>query len=102
MGLLNLLHDARFDMFFSVIVGIGLICIIRPMCTGSACNVDKAPMEKDFDKYVYRMREGKCYEFKTVIKECPASGAVEAFREYSNSSQYTHNDQFTRRTTRLS
>lgn len=53
--------------------------MIRKPCTGSECTVNKPPTEEDFDKYVYRMQEGTCYEFKTDIVACPASGAVEAF-----------------------
>ena len=73
-----------------------MICMLRPNCTGTNCNVIKAPTEKDFDKYVYRMGDSKCYEFKTVITECPQSGAIEAFRE---SQKDGFNDQFVRRNT---
>jgi hypothetical protein len=81
MGLLNLLHDKRFNTFFSFVVGIGLICILRPMCTGPDCVITKPPSEADFDKNVYRMGGGQCYEFKTEIVDCPASGAIEAFQD---------------------
>jgi hypothetical protein len=90
MGLLNLMHDHRFNTFFSFVVGIGLICILRPMCSGSNCIINKPPSEADFDKHVYRMGGGKCYEFKTTIVECPVSGTIEAFKM---------KDQFSRRTT---
>ena len=105
MGLLQLLNDDRFNNLFSVILGVGLICILRPMCSGDNCNVTKPPEEKDFDKYVYRMSGGKCYEFKTEIVNCPASGAVEAFQEYSyqaskqNVDDDAFRDQFARRNT---
>ena len=64
MRLLELLKDERFNIFFSFILGIGIIAILRPVCTGNECNTVKAPSEKDFDKYVYRMGQGKCFEFK--------------------------------------
>jgi hypothetical protein len=96
MGVLSFLKDKKFDLFFSFVVGIGIICILRPMCSGADCNVMKAPTEKDFDKYVYRMGSGKCYEFKTEIVECPSSGAVEAFRDDP------YHDQFARRTSPIS
>lgn len=80
MGLLNFLNDKRFNIFFSFVVGIGIVCLFRPMCNGSECQVNKPPSEKDFDKYVYRMND-KCYEFKTNIVKCPPSGAIEAFKE---------------------
>ena len=82
MALLDFLKDARFNVFFSFVLGIGIVCIMRPMCTGSECNVVKAPGEKDFDTYAYRMGKGKCFEFKSEVVECPSSGgAIEAFRE---------------------
>jgi hypothetical protein len=80
MGILRFLQDKRFDIFFSVILGIGIICMIRPVCEGKECTLRKAPQEKDFDKFVYRMGS-KCYQFKTKIVSCPASGAVEAFQQ---------------------
>jgi hypothetical protein len=80
MGILRFLQDKRFDIFFSVILGIGIICMIRPVCEGNDCTLRKAPQEKDFDKFVYRMGK-KCYQFKTKIVSCPASGAVEAFEQ---------------------
>jgi hypothetical protein len=98
MGIPDLMKDKRFDIFFSFVLGIGLICIFRPMCSGSECNVSKAPTDKDFDKYAYRMGGGKCYEFKSEIVECPASGTVEAFRECSDKfNNEPFRDQFSRR-----
>jgi hypothetical protein len=102
MGILNILNDNRFNIFFSFILGIGIICIVRPMCSGSECKVEKPPAEKDFDKYVYRMNGGTCYEFKSEIIECPASGAIEAFRECQNISMDKDTfigDEFSRRGT---
>jgi hypothetical protein len=105
MGLLEILHDARFNTFFSFIIGIGLICILRPMCSGGDCSINKPPEEKDFDKYVYRMGNSSCYEFKTEIVACPASGAVEAFKvcPYQSSENREDDaafrDQFNRRDT---
>jgi len=81
MNLLKLLHDDKFNVFFSLMLGIGIICIIRPICTGPDCAVKKAPSEKDFDQFVYRVGGDKCYSFKTETVECPSSGVVEAFRE---------------------
>jgi len=81
MGMLHFLQDKRFDIFFSVILGVGIICMMRPICEGKECSIRKAPREKDFDKFVYRMGGDKCYQFKTKIVSCPASGAVEAFQQ---------------------
>ena len=87
MGIHQILQNPSFNIFFSVILGIGLICMIRKPCTGSECIMNKPPAEEDFDKYVYRMTGGKCYEFKTEIVECPSSGIVEAFNRYPMSAE---------------
>jgi hypothetical protein len=81
MNIANFLNDKRFNMFFSFMLGVGIICIIRPMCSGSECSITKPPADADFDKYVYRMSGNKCYEFKSEVMECPNSGTIEAFRE---------------------
>ena len=85
MNLQKVLQDDKFNMFFSLLVGIGIICMIRPMCTGPECSVNKAPAEKDFDKFVYRLGDA-CYTFTPEILPCPASGTIEAFREQSSGS----------------
>lgn len=103
MGLPEILKDTRFNTFFSFVLGIGLICILRPMCSGSECNINKAPAEKDFDKYIYRMGNSSCYEFKSDIVKCPSSGAVEAFQQNnligSDYDTEAFRDQFARRDT---
>lgn len=78
--LLKVLNDNKFNMFFSFMLGLGLVCIFRPMCSGKECQTEKPPISNEFDKYVYRMGS-KCIEFKPEILECPVSGAIEAFRE---------------------
>ena len=79
MKITSILQDEKFNNFFSLVLGIGLICVIRPMCSGKECATLKHPAEKDFDSYVYRLAE-KCYEFKTNVITCPATGAIEAFQ----------------------
>jgi len=100
MGLIKFINDDRFNVFFSLMLGIGLVALFRPICSGSDCNVTKPPTENDFDKYVYRMG-GKCHEFKTNVVECPASGAIEAFRvcQLGSKSEENFRDQFSRRGT---
>ena len=76
----DILNDSKFNTFFSIMLGIGLICILRPVCSGSECTIDKPPSEKDFDKYVYKLGSN-CYKFTTNITQCPKEGAIEAFQE---------------------
>jgi hypothetical protein len=99
MNIANFLNDKRFNMFFSFMLGVGIICIIRPICSGSDCSITKPPTDKEFDKYVYKMSGNKCYEFKSEVIECPNSGTIEAFREcpLSETKNEPFRDQFTRR-----
>jgi hypothetical protein len=100
MNILRILKDERFSLFFSFLIGVGIMCMCRPICTGSECSISKAPAEKDFDKYVYRMGGGRCFEFKSEIIDCPASGTIEAFRECPNMpGNEIFGDQFSRRGT---
>ena len=52
MILLRILSDNRFNIIFSILLGIGIVCIIRPLCIGSECSIEKPPVSNDFDKYV--------------------------------------------------
>ena len=81
MGLAQILHNKNFDNIFSILVGIGIICILRPICSGIDCNINKPPADVKFHDYVYRLG-GKCYDFKIKNIVCPTSGAIEAFRTY--------------------
>ena len=101
MNLIRFLKDERFNVFFSFLIGVGIMCMCRPVCTGSECSIIKAPAEKDFDKYVYRMGGGRCFEFKSEIVDCPASGTIEAFRECAvdRPGNELFADQFSRRGT---
>jgi hypothetical protein len=101
MGVLSFLNDERFNIFFSFVLGVGLVCMFRPLCSGDDCNITKAPTDKEFDKFVYRMGQNKCYEFKSEILDCPSSGTIEAFREClaSEDKNEPFRDQFSRRNT---
>ena len=76
----DMLNSYKFNMAFSFLLGIGIICVFRPICKGVECVINKPASTKDVDGNVYRMGKD-CYEFKTEITECPVSGAIEAFRE---------------------
>jgi hypothetical protein len=103
MSLIKMLNDDKFNIFFSILVGIGLICIIKPACSGLDCSIDKPPISSDFDKYVYRLGI-KCHEFTPEIMECPTKSedTVEAFKEcklgIKNVQEGYETDNFARRT----
>ena len=82
----DFLKSKMFNIIFSFALGIGLVAILRPVCTGDACKITKAPAPTDWDGYTYRMGS-KCYEYKSSIDECPKdSSAVESFTQLSRKS----------------
>jgi hypothetical protein len=77
----RVLKNPNFNMIFSIILGMGLVFIIKPMCTGGNCKpIEKAPPVKEMDKKVYRYGE-KCYKYNAKIVQCPASGVIESFSQ---------------------
>jgi hypothetical protein len=79
----DILKSRKFGTFFSFMLGIGLVCLFRPICQGNECNIAKPPPINDFNGSVYKMGRD-CYEFTTEISECPQSGSIEAFRDEFN------------------
>lgn len=101
ISITKILNDDKFNTIFSILLGIGIICVIRPMCSGNNCDVLKPPISSEFDNYVYKLGK-KCYEFKTEIVNCPESGTIEAFKECNskitkNSENDNKDDSFIRR-----
>lgn len=80
----DFLKSRMFNIIFSFALGIGLVAILRPVCTGDSCKVTKAPAPSEWDGFVYRMGS-KCYEYKSSIVECPQDGsAIESFVQRSS------------------
>lgn len=76
--LIDILKDKRFDIVFSILMGLFLAILIRPSCKGDACFKLKAPAMKDVKGVPYKIGD-KCYKFEPVDTQCPPSGVVEPF-----------------------
>ena len=76
--LTDLLKSKLFNVVFSVALGVGIICILRPHCQGDACKQIKAPPTGDWNGMTYRMGS-KCYTYSSDIIECPKEGVIESF-----------------------
>ncbi len=105
MSLLKILNDDKFNICFSLLLGIGLVCILKPVCSGPNCTINKPPVSSDFDKYVYKMGK-KCYEFTPEVVNCSEQKGekVEAFKQCNmgdknnnDSEGYEDKDNFMRR-----
>lgn len=69
----------QFHWFFSIMIGIAIVSLFRPLCKGSECQVIKAPPPHEVEQTTYRIGS-KCYQFKTHTTECPTEGVIEPFR----------------------
>ena len=65
-------------MFFSFVLGMALVCLFQPLCSGPSCEVHKAPSIGEMKSTTYTLGT-KCYQFQSSTVSCPASGAIEAF-----------------------
>jgi hypothetical protein len=74
----EILKTEKFAIFFSFIVGFGLIAITIPACKGDDCFIKKAPSVDEMKKSTFRIGS-KCYQFTPETMECPATGVIEAF-----------------------
>jgi hypothetical protein len=68
-----------FNTAFSFIIGFGILCIIRPLCKGKECMIEKAPDRKEFESSIYKIKD-KCYKFSSEMTDCPATNVIEPFR----------------------
>lgn len=74
----DFLKSKEFNFFFSVLIGLGLAAILRPVCKGDQCVVSKAPSLKEIKDSTYQMGS-KCYQFTAKTVDCPSQGVIEAF-----------------------
>lgn len=85
----DLMKSEWFHTLFSLLLGIGIIAILRPACKGDSCTVAKAPPPADWNGFVYRMGD-KCYEFKTEVVQCPAAGGPTAIESFVAANRGSH------------
>ncbi len=77
--LIDILKDKRFDTFFSFLMGVFIILLIRPVCKGADCFSYKAPSVKTITEHAYKIGDS-CYKFVPKDVKCPTSGVVEPFQ----------------------
>lgn len=73
MELQQILKSPAFNILFSILLGIGIVIIIRPLCKGVECYIHKSPSIKDWNENTYIIGK-ECYRFKTSICPCPGNG----------------------------
>lgn len=74
----EILKNKSYDIVFSIVLGIGLIALLKPGCKGGICSVKKAPNMDEIQESTYQIGT-KCYQFHSTPIDCPASGVIEPF-----------------------
>jgi len=77
--LIDILKDKRFDFFFSFLMGVFIILLLRPICKGEDCFSFKAPSVKTISENAYKIGD-TCYKFVPKDIKCPMTGVVEPFQ----------------------
>ena len=75
------LKSKTFDIVFSVILGIGVMSLIKPVCKDGECHIQKAPPYEEVKTSTYQAGS-KCYQFKVELVECPTKGVIEPFERF--------------------
>jgi hypothetical protein len=73
------LHSKHFNTIFSFILGIGIMALLKPMCHGNNCVIQRAPPVEEVNKVTYQLG-AKCYQFRSEPVDCPKEGAIEPFQ----------------------
>ena len=77
----NFLKTDSFDNVFSFILALGCMALLKPICTGKECQIQKAPPLDEIKGTTYQIGS-KCYQFEVQHKECPETGAIEPFQRF--------------------
>lgn len=79
--MLKILNSEEFCIIFSFVIGLGLMTFLMPLCKGDECIVKKAPSVEEIKGSTFKIGT-KCYQFRSEILKCPATGVIEAFEEF--------------------
>lgn len=71
----DIMKTRRFNIAFSILLGLFLATLLRPVCKGYACNTFKQPPPQEIREHAYKIGK-KCYEFITEDVICPSDEEI--------------------------
>jgi len=74
----QILKSETFSYLFSILLGLAIAAILRPVCTSSECLGYKQPPPKEIESSTYKLKD-KCYKFVSEDVDCPEKGVIEPF-----------------------
>ena len=75
------LKTETFSILFSFTLGLGCMAVLKPVCSGSECRIQKAPPYEEVKKSTYQMGK-ECFQFHAEPIACPSRGVIEPFERY--------------------
>jgi hypothetical protein len=72
------LKSESFKIIGSAVIGVGIVAVLKPICKGDECIIQKAPAVDEVTKSTYQIGS-KCYKFTTTQLKCPERGIIEPF-----------------------
>lgn len=79
--ILEVMKTENFNIFFSFVLGLGIIAMLRPICKGETCAIKKAPPVKEWNGAVYRLG-AECFEYKATPVQCPPAGSQDIYESF--------------------
>jgi len=76
--MLRFIKSDTFNNIFSFVIGLGFMALLKPVCKGDACRIQKAPPYEEVKKSTYQLG-ASCYKFEAQHVECPPEGFIEPF-----------------------
>ena len=75
------LKTESFNVIFSFVLGLGCIALLKPVCEGVDCRIQKAPPYEEVKTSTYQMG-ADCYQFHAEPIACPNKGVIEPFERF--------------------
>ena len=75
------LQTESFNVIFSFVLGLGCIALLKPVCTGTECSIQKAPPYEEVKTATYQLGKD-CFQFRAEPISCPNKGVIEPFERF--------------------
>lgn len=77
----DFLKSKGFNYVFSFLIGLGLMSLLKPVCKGNECKIQRAPPFEEVKVSTYQLGS-ECYRFRAETIPCPTKGVIEPFERY--------------------
>jgi len=80
-SMFEFLKTESFSVIFSFILGLGCMAVLKPICSGNECRIQKAPPFEEIKESTYQLGRD-CFQFHAETIGCPTQGVIEPFERF--------------------